>query len=164
MTFEVGDHVVYPPHGAGVIREIVERNVAGSSQEYFRIDFVLGNMAVLVPVGKGNAVGLRKAIEAAEVELIKAALEAGDIPLPESWQARSRLERQIMRAGYAHRMAALIGALEKRATSRTLASTETDMLAVAKERLAAEVVLALGLPWERAHPDILTQLLVGTLE
>lgn len=163
MTFQVGDHVVFPPHGAGVIREIVEREVAGTTHEYFRIDFVRGDLAVLVPVGKGNKVGLRKAIEASEVEQLKAALEAGDVSLPETWQVRSRLERDIISRGYAHQVAALIGALDRRQQERGLAATESELLAEAKLRLAGEVALVLGLPWERAQPALLDELLAGTL-
>ena len=163
MIFHVGDHVVFPAHGAGVIREVVEREVGGELREYFRIDFVRGDMVVLVPLGKGNQVGLRKAIEASEVAQLHAALEAGDVPLPEGWQARSRLEREIMAEGYAHRVAALIGALERRAMERGLAATETELLTEAKHRLAAEVVLALGLPWERALPGLLSELLAGAV-
>lgn len=153
--------MVYPPQGAGVIREIVERDVLGTTQQYLRIDFVLGDIAVLVPVGKSSDVGLRKAITADEIPLIRTALVEGDTPLPDSWQARSRLQKSIFEEAYAHPVAHLIGALDRRHTERGLAATELELFNDARRFLAAEITLALGLPWDECTPELVEQVRDG---
>lgn len=163
MLFNVGDRVVYPPQGAGIIREIVERDVLGTTRQYFRIDFVLGDMAVLVPLDKSNDVGLRKAIGAAEIPLIRTALNEGDAAMPESWQARNRLQKTIIEKGYAHEIAHLIGALAKREVERGLAATELELYHDARQFLAAEITLALDLPWNDCTANLVDQVQDGTV-
>lgn len=155
--------MVYPPQGAGIIREIVEREVLGKTAQYFRIDFVRGDIAVLVPLDKAEQVGLRKAVDATEVPLIRSALVEGDISMPESWQARNRMQKEIVDQGYAHRVAHLIGAMEKRHGERGLASTEFELFQAAKQLLAAELTLALDLPWQESSPELLTNVVEGTV-
>ena len=70
MTFDVGDTVVYPSQGAGVIDEITRRTVLGEEHEYLKIKFVRGEMEVLVPLKKGQEVGLRHTISLEEVSKI----------------------------------------------------------------------------------------------
>lgn len=161
MLFNIGDRVVYPPQGAGIIREIVERDVLGVTKQYLRIDFVLGDMAVLVPLDKSGDVGLRKALEAEEIPLIRSALRTGDTTLPDGWQARSRLEKSIIDAAYAHPIAHLIGAMARRHEERGLATTELQMYNDARRFLAAEITLALDLPWEACKPELVDRVRDG---
>ncbi|MBC7324641.1 MAG: CarD family transcriptional regulator, partial [Moorella sp. (in: Bacteria)] len=48
--FKVGDKVVYPMHGAGVIEAIEEREVLGQKKKYYIMRFPLGDMKVMLPL------------------------------------------------------------------------------------------------------------------
>ena len=57
--FQVGDKVVHPMHGAGVIDSIVQRKVAGQLQEYYQLKLSVGNMVVMVPTDNIGEIGMR---------------------------------------------------------------------------------------------------------
>lgn len=61
--FAVGDKVVYPMHGAGVVKTIEKRERDGQSVDYLILAMLLGEMKVMVPVDSVERVGLRHVIE-----------------------------------------------------------------------------------------------------
>ncbi len=58
-AFSVGDHVVYPAHGVGVISGVETQQVAGLSLEVFVITFDHERMTLRVPTRKAKTAGLR---------------------------------------------------------------------------------------------------------
>ncbi len=141
MSFEVGDHVVYPSQGAGVVEELTTREVLGESQRYLKIVFVRGDMEVLVPILRGQEVGLRHTIGADEVEQLLDALVKGDLKLPNQWPPRFRAEQEILARGSAYELARLIGVLSRRDLDKGLAATEREILDNAKVMLASELAV-----------------------
>lgn len=57
--FNIGDRVVYPMHGAGVIESIEERQEGDELQRYYIIRLPMGDMKVMIPVENVDIVGLR---------------------------------------------------------------------------------------------------------
>ena len=74
MHFDVGDQVVYPSQGAGVVQEITSREVLGERHDYLKIVFARGDMEILVPLRKGREVGLRPTVGADELEQLEAGI------------------------------------------------------------------------------------------
>jgi CarD family transcriptional regulator len=150
VTFEVGDHVVYPSQGAGVVQERTTRAVLGETHDYLKIVFVRGDMEVLVPLRKGEEVGLRHTIGADEIERLMEALVKGDLTLPTQWPPRYRAEQEILAGGSAYELARLIGVLARRDLDKGLAATEREVLEHAKTMLASELAVVEGLSLEEA--------------
>ena len=50
--FQIGDNIVYPMHGAGIIKAIEEKEISGEKQQYYVIKMSIGNMQVMIPTGK----------------------------------------------------------------------------------------------------------------
>ena len=144
VTFEVGDHVVYPSQGAGVVQERTTREVLGETHEYLKIVFVRGDMEVLVPLERGREVGLRHTIGADEVERLLDALVKGDLSLPAQWPPRYRAEQDILAGGSAYELARLIGVLARRDLEKGLAATEREVLESAMTMLSSELAVVLG--------------------
>ena len=151
MRFEVGDHVVYPSQGAGVVQERTTRQVLGETQEYLKIVFVRGDMEVLVPLQRGREVGLRHTIGADEVDRLLDALVKGDLSLPSQWPPRYRAEQEILGTGSAYELARLIGVLARRDLDKGLAATEREVLETATSMLASELAVVLGTDLGAAH-------------
>ena len=63
MTFQVGDKVIYPNHGLGIVERIEEKTILGTTCGFFHLRIVANDTTVLVPVANVDGVGLRKAIE-----------------------------------------------------------------------------------------------------
>ncbi len=141
MTFQVGDHVVYPSQGAGVVEEKTTRKVLGETQEYLKIVFIRGDMEVLVPLRKGQEVGLRHTIGRDEIANLKEAIIRGDLSLPTQWPPRYRAEQEILASGSAYDLARLIGVLAQRDIEKGLAATEREVLENAKSMLASELAV-----------------------
>jgi len=141
VTFQVGDNVVYPSQGAGVVEEMTTREVLGETQEYLKIVFVRGDMEVLVPLRRGEDVGLRHTVGRDEISQLFEALAKADLSLPTQWPPRYRAEQDILAAGSAYDLARLIGVLAKRDVDKGLAATEREVLENAKSMLASELAV-----------------------
>jgi len=141
VTFKVGDHVVYPSQGAGVVQERTTRVVLGESHEYLKVVFIRGDMEVLVPLKKGEEVGLRHTVEADEIGRLLEAIRSADLTLPSQWPPRFRAEQEILSTGSAYDLARLIGVLAKRDVEKGLAATEREVLENAKTMLASELAV-----------------------
>lgn len=61
--FDIGDKVVYPMHGAGVIESIEEKEILGEKQKYYVMRLPLGNMKVMVPMKNVKSIGLREVVD-----------------------------------------------------------------------------------------------------
>ena len=151
MTFEVGDHVVYPSQGAGVVQERTTRAVLGETHEYLKIVFVRGDMEVLVPLERGREVGLRHTIGPEEVDRLLDAVVKGDLTLPTQWPPRYRAEQDILSVGSAYELARLIGALARRDLDKGLAATEREVMETAMSMLSSELAVVLGIDLASAH-------------
>ena len=144
VTFDVGDHVVYPSQGAGVVEEKTTRAVLGETHEYLKIVFVRGNMEVLVPLRKGQEVGLRHTVDEEELAQLEATLIEADLRLPQQWPPRYRAEQEILSGGSAYELAKLIGVLAKRDLEKGLAATEREVMENAKAMLSSEFAVVAG--------------------
>ena len=133
--------MVYPSQGAGVVQERTTRAVLGETQEYLKIVFVRGDMEVLVPLRKGQEVGLRHTVGPDEVQQLLDALGKADLSLPTQWPPRYRAEQDILAGGSAYDLARLIGVLARRDVEKGLAATEREVLENAKSMLASELAV-----------------------
>ena len=154
MTFKVGDHVVYPSQGAGVVQEKTTRVVLGESHEYLKVVFIRGDMEVLVPLKKGEEVGLRHTVEADEIGRLLEAIRSADLTLPNQWPPRFRAEQEILSTGSAYDLARLIGVLAKRDVEKGLAATEREVLDNAKTMLASELAVVQDIELDEAGAQL----------
>jgi CarD family transcriptional regulator len=154
VTFKVGDHVVYPSQGAGVVQERTTRVVLGQTHEYLKVVFVRGDMEVLVPLKKGEEVGLRHTVEADEIERLLEAIRQADLTLPNQWPPRFRAEQEILSTGSAYDLARLIGVLAKRDVEKGLAATEREVLENAKTMLASELAVVQDISLQDAEKQL----------
>lgn len=76
--FKLGDRVVYPMHGAGIIEAIEEKEVLGEKQEYYVIRLPLGDMRVMVPIRNAITVGVREVVSEEDLDRALAVLQEED--------------------------------------------------------------------------------------
>ena len=69
--FSIGDLVVHPMHGAGVIDDIVQERVAGTTKEYYVFKMPMGGLILKIPTENSQAIGIRKVISAAEANALQ---------------------------------------------------------------------------------------------
>ena len=156
VTFKVGDTVVYPSQGAGKIEEVTKRQVLGEEHEYLKIVFIRGDMEVLVPLKKGQEVGLRHTVGKKELKQLNETLLKADLSLPEQWPPRYRAEQDILAGGGAYELAKLVGLLAIRDLEKGLAATEREVMETAKEMLVSEIAVVKGISFDEAKEEIET--------
>lgn len=142
VPFKVGDRVVYPTQGAGTIIGQVEREIGGQRQQYFEIELMKGGMRVMVPLGQGERVGLRRITEIERVPELLSGLSGPDLELPAGWTPRHRKEQNLLAEGDIFKVARLVGTLSRRDIERSLSVTERRILDEARHMVVTEVAMA----------------------
>lgn len=140
--FEVGDVVVYPHHGAGVIEGVSERSIEGKKREYFVLSMCQGNLKVMVPSENSVQVGLRNIITKDEVKEVLGVLKDKQSPMPSNWNHRYKKNRDKLRSGDIYQVAEVVRNLTLRDLDKGLSSGEKRMLNQARDILASELMYA----------------------
>ena len=148
MTFQVGDKVIYPNHGLGIVERIEEKTILGTTCGFFHLRIVANDTTVLVPVANVDGVGLRKAIEDAEVDRLFSLLGDGKIDNHQNWKGRFKDNSDKMRTGSIYDMADVLKSLTFLSKSKSLSFREKRMLDRAKFLVVSEIseVLAEKVP------------------
>ena len=141
-VFDVGDKVLYPHHGAGVIVRREEKEVLGRSREYLTIQILYNDMTVMVPADNAERAGLRKVISEDEVAAVLAVLRDDGSAMPKNWSRRFKHNREKIKTGDVFELAEVVRNLSLRDAERGLATGEKQMFTRAKRILAGELMYA----------------------
>ena len=140
--FSVGDLVVHPMHGAGVIDAIVREKVAGSTQDYYVFKMPVGGLLLKIPTANSQAIGIRSIIQRPEAEALIAAIPSMPVEENSNWNKRYRENMTRLKSGDLYEVARVIKGLLYRERRRGLSNGERKMLHSAKQILLSELVLA----------------------
>ena len=139
MTFEVGDKVIYPNHGLGIVERIEEKTILGTTCGFYHLRIVANETTVLVPVSNVDGVGLRRAISDEDVERLFGLLGDGKIDNHQNWKGRFKDNSDKMRSGSIYDVADVLKSLTFLAKSKSLSFREKRMLDRAKFLIISEV-------------------------
>lgn len=142
--FAVGDKVVYPMHGAGIIESIEEKEVLGQTRAYFILHIPYGNMQVMVPVVHGEQAGIRGIVSQEEVEDVYALLGMESSQMDENWNRRFRENMDKLKTGDIKEVAEVVRNLMRVDRVKKLSTGEKKMLTNARQILISEIVLVRG--------------------
>lgn len=144
--FKVGDRVVYPLHGAGIIEAIEEREILGQRHRYYIMRMPVGDMRVMIPTTAARECGLRAVIPAGQVQEVLEVLRAGATPMAGNWNHRYRENADKLKSGDIFEVAEVVRNLSSREREKGLSTGERRMLDTARQILISELALAAGLP------------------
>ncbi len=140
--FQVGDKVVYPMHGAGIIEAIEEKEVLGQIRKYYVMRLPIGDMKIMVPISNVQEIGLRQVIDSKSVDLVFSILGDRSNTMTASWNRRYRANLDKMRSGNIFEVAEVVKNLVLREKDKGLSTGEKKMLENARQILISELVLA----------------------
>ncbi|HOA55080.1 MAG: CarD family transcriptional regulator [Acetivibrionales bacterium] len=140
--FSVGDKVVYPMHGAGVIESIEEREILGHRQNYYVLRMPLGDMKVMIPTQNVQDIGIREVIDSCDVCKVYEILQDHEVNVTNNWNKRYRENMSKIRSGNIYEVADVVRILMKRDKEKGLSTGEKKMLNSAKQILISELILA----------------------
>ena len=139
--FNVGDKVVYPMHGAGVIQNIEEKNILGEKTSYYIIKMP-GEVKVMVPTVKAEEIGVRNIIDCETANKVFQVLETNSTEMALNWNKRYRDNMDKMKSGDIYEVADVVRNLSFKQKERGLSTGEKKMLLNAKQILISELTLA----------------------
>ncbi len=141
--FGIGDKVVYPMHGAGIIDNIEEKEILGEKKQYYIMRMPIGDMKVMIPVDNVVEIGIREIINEKELEEVLIILSGEKTNMPQNWNRRYRVNMERIKSGDIFEIAAVVRNLTLRDNEKTLSTGERKMLNEAKQMLVSELVLVL---------------------
>jgi CarD family transcriptional regulator len=154
IEYKVGDHVVYPHHGAGKIlkREVKER--FGAEREYLTIKILHNDMTVMVPTENAGRAGLRRVIDEEAVERVLSVLRDDVSQMPKNWNRRFKHNRDKIKTGDVYELAEVVRNLAIRENEKGLSTGEKQMYTRAKKILASELMYALDMDEDGAEDHL----------
>ncbi len=154
--FNVGDHVVYPYHGAGTIRDIEEKEVLGKKLNYFVVYFPLNDVTLMLPEDRIQSSGLRKVIEENQLDELIYALQNGIQTKNENPKQYSRENENLLKTGSIIDAAHVIANLSLKQYERAngLHIQDRKNLDKAKQFIVSELILANNMTEDEAYEFI----------
>ena len=139
--FNIGDKVVYPMHGAGIIEGIEEKDILGEKQNYYIIKMP-GEVKVMVPTAKAADVGVRDIIDSNTASKVFHVLETNSTEMSMNWNKRYRDNMEKIKSGDIYEVADVVRNLSFKQKEKGLSTGEKKMLLNAKQILVSELTLA----------------------
>jgi CarD family transcriptional regulator len=140
--FHIGDRVVYPNHGVGIVEQIGSRTMGEQVEKYYLLNIKSSNLKVTIPFHSVMAVGLRRVVKNGEIQKILDYLSDGESENAVDWKDRFKENSDRMRTGSLLEVAAVLKGLLVLKESKSLSFREKKMLERARYLLVSELALA----------------------
>jgi CarD family transcriptional regulator len=139
MDFKLGEKVVYPNHGVGLIEQISFGYVNGKSERFYMCKIMSSGLKVMVPQSNIESVGLRPIIRSTQAGAVLSYLERGRSDSHHDWKHRFKENSDKMRTGSLMEVAAVLKGLIALSRTKPLSFREKKMLERAKHLLVSEL-------------------------
>ncbi|OES46577.1 CarD family transcriptional regulator [Domibacillus iocasae] len=140
--FEIGDKIVYPMHGAGVIKAIEEKEIQGKTQQYFIMVFPVRKLQLMLPIAKMDDSGMRLVLNMTAIEKVMDMFRQGEIDRSLTYKQRYKINTDKMKTGKTQDGAEVIRDLMLVKKEKALNSNEKMMLREAMQFLISELELS----------------------
>jgi CarD family transcriptional regulator len=158
MDYKIGDKVVYPNHGVGIIEQINFGILNGRTEKYYMLKIYASGLKVMVPASNAISVGLRPVIRNGETLKVLGFLEKGKPNSHHDWKHRFKENSERMRTGALIEVAAVLKSLVSLSRTKPLSFREKKMLERAKFLLVSELATA-----RNTSPETMEDALIKSL-
>ncbi len=148
--FNIGDHIVYPMYGAGIIKDIEEKDFLGEIRMYYSVSLPYSRMDASVPVDNCEKLGVRAVIDQSRIEEVLDVLKGDTEPMNPNWNKRYRENTERMQTGDILEVAAVVRNLVRADRAKPLSTGEKKLLGTAKQILESELIYSGGYTMEQA--------------
>lgn len=143
--FQIGDNIVYPMHGVGIIKAIEEKEISGEKQEYYVIKMLIGNMQVMIPTGKILSSSIRPVTGIIALKHIINIFHHGESDRLLPWKQRYKVNTDKIKTGKIQECTEVVRDLMRMKKEKSLNTSEKKMLNNAHEFLISELGLIKGI-------------------
>lgn len=149
--FSIGDLVVHPMHGAGVIDDIVQEKISGVVKEYYVFKMPVGGLVLKIPIANSQVIGIRGIISKTEAETLLSAIPELTVESNANWNKRYQENMLRLKSGDLYEVARVVKALMYRDLQRGLSTGERKMLHSARQIMLSEIVLVEECAYQEAE-------------
>ena len=141
--FQIGDNIVYPMHGVGIIKAIEEREISEEKQQYYVIKMLIGNMQVMIPTGRSSSI--RPVTDIIALKHIINIFHHGESDRLLPWKQRYKVNTDKIKTGKIQECTEVVRDLMRMKKEKALNTSEKKMLDNAHEFLISELGLIKGI-------------------
>ena len=152
--YQIGDKIVHPMHGAGVIDSIVEEKISGKRISFYVFKMPISGLTLKIPVENSEMIGIRDISPVESIEAVIEQIPQLSIDMTANWNHRYRENMERIKSGDLLEVAGVIKALMHRDNERGLSNGERKMLHSAKQILISEIVLAESVAYPEAEARV----------
>ncbi|MEJ2006547.1 MAG: CarD family transcriptional regulator [Acidobacteriota bacterium] len=164
MAFQIGEKVVYPNQGVGIIEQVSTRNLTGQPQMFYLLKLNSSSLRVMVPISNVSNVGLRKVVKSKDVETILEFLRKGQCKTQQDWKGRFKENSEKMRSGTLRQVAEVFKSLLILSQDKSLSFREKKMFDRSWQLLVDEIAVARGLARETIEAELVKSLTGSNLK
>ncbi len=149
--FKMGDKILYPMHGAGVIEDIESKNVLGKDCQYYVVALPTKNMKVMIPVDRSEILHLRVIVDNSEIPSIFDNFDKEYCDEGLNWNKRYKNNLEKVKSGNIFELTDVIRELTQRDQLKGLSTGERKMLNDSRHLFVSEITMAGG--YERVEVE-----------
>jgi CarD family transcriptional regulator len=142
LNFHIGDKVVYPNHGVGVIEQISSRSIGATIEKFYLLNIKASSLKVMVPCNNVGSVGIRRVVRNGEVQKIIDFLSVAEDLSTADWKDRFKENSDRMRTGSLFEVASVLKSLIALHQAKPLSFREKKMLERARYLLVSEMAMS----------------------
>ncbi|HPW18632.1 MAG TPA: CarD family transcriptional regulator [Candidatus Aminicenantes bacterium] len=141
-ALKIGDKVIYPNQGLGVVEAISEDSFDGQRFQVFHLRIVSNNTLVTVPSATALEIGIRRPVANGSIRKIFEFMGDGDVDVTTDWKGRYKEHLSLMKSGALKDMAMVLKSLYFLSLHKPLSFREKKMMEKAKELIVSEISVA----------------------
>lgn len=148
--FKVGDRVVYPMHGVGIIDAVEKKVVLGKRNEFYLITIINSGMKVMIPVDKAESIGLRSVIPKKDITKVLNLMKKLDVVTEDDWKLRYQNNIDKVKSGSIYEVSEVARDLYRRGKEKELSIMERKLYESAYQLVIHEIALSKNIDVEDA--------------
>ncbi len=157
-SLKVGDKVIYPNQGLGIVENIQEENYFGQDFQIYHVRILANDTLVLVPSSNAAEIGIRKPISEDSIQDIFDFIRKGGVDVTMNWKGRYKEHVNLMKSGTIRDMALVLKSLYYLQMTKPLSFREKKMMEKAKELVVTEISEVSCSPFEVIEGQVLEML------
>ena len=157
-SLKIGDKVIYPNQGLGIVENIQEENYFGQNFQIYHVRILANDTLVLVPSSNAEEIGIRKPISEDSIQGIFDFIRNGGVDVTMNWKGRYKEHVNLMKSGTIEDMALVLKSLYYLQMIKPLSFREKKMMEKAKELVVTEISEVSCSPFEEIEGQVLEML------
>lgn len=149
--YKIGDKILYPMHGAGIIRQIEKKEILGELKEYYIMNIACGNMEAMIPVETCDKIGVRPVVAPEKIDEVVAVMKEESSAAIGNWNKRYRDNTEKIKTGDIIKVAEIFRNLLRADENGKISAGEKKMLNNTRKILLSEIMLSLNISEDEAR-------------